>query len=64
MTHYTLKQAGEKLGLSYSVVRRLALVDRKIEYIRLGNRNYRISEEAIEDFLRRSTVPATGVQYD
>ncbi len=55
---YTLRQAGERLGFSYSTIRRLTLVERKIEYIKIGHMSYRITERAIQYFLKRSTMPA------
>lgn len=55
----SVPEVAERLGISQTTVYRL-LESNELEYINIGKRLYKISEEAIADFLQRRTNKPNG----
>lgn len=52
-----VKEAAERLALSPFTVRAWVL-ERRIDFVRVGRKSIRIEESTIEDLVRRGRVPA------
>jgi excisionase family DNA binding protein len=53
----TVNQAAELLGLKASTIRAWLLRRKNLSFVRCG-RSVRISVDAVDEFIRRNTVPA------
>lgn len=57
MELYTVSELADRLHISLSSAYRL-LDERRIQYLILGKKSYRVSEEAIQAYLEQQTVAA------